>query len=61
MSNLTQISKNVSYVNITLTQFAHFDIHQIVFSKNKILAKNITKHKKIPKCYTNAIKTTQLS
>ena len=35
MSKLTPKSKSVSYLDIILTQLAHFDIHQISFSHKK--------------------------
>ena len=35
MSNLTPKSKNVSYLDIILTQLAHFDIRQIACSQQK--------------------------
>ena len=35
MSNLTPKSKNVSYLDIILTQLAHFDIRQIACSQKK--------------------------
>ena len=35
MSSLTPKAKNVSYLDIMLTQLAHFDIRQIAFSQQK--------------------------
>ena len=35
MSNLTPKSKNVLYLDIILTQLAHFDIRQIACSQQK--------------------------
>ena len=35
MSNFTLTSKNVSYLDIILTQLAHFDIRQIACSQKK--------------------------
>ena len=47
MSNLTPKSKNVSYLDIILTQLAHFDIRQIAFSQKQII-ENCLENKYIP-------------
>ena len=51
MSNFTPKSKNVSYLDIMLTQLAYFDIRQIACSQQKKMKIALTIHKKtLNKC-----------